>query len=260
MLTINKVLVVYMEPETAEGKKTIAEVRSVVAKQHCSCRIKERNQITDTDCKEADLIIAVGGDGTFLRAAQFNQSAVLMGVNLDPSNKVGFFACATRKDFALKFSKVMHGDYKLSKLPRIETRIKGSKVEFGLNEVYYGHNLPYKMCRYELEMNGKKEQQRSSGVLVGTGAGSHAWIKSAGGKTFSVHSKKLQYLVREPYADFAPVTLRNGFLQPGQEIKIWSAAEENILVVDGLSQEYKIPAKTEVKIRLAKDPVKVVMF
>ena len=66
-----------------------------------------------------------------------------------------------------------------------------------MNEVYVGARNQFNTSRYILELNGVKEEHRSSGVLIVTADGSDAWYRSAGGEPY--HEKVLKFLVREPF-------------------------------------------------------------
>jgi NAD+ kinase len=71
--------------------------------------------------------------------------------------------------------------------------------ETAFNDVLIAHRNPAAMTRYRLTVGAAPEDQRSSGLWVSTAAGSTAGIRSAGGRRMPITSKRLQYLVREPY-------------------------------------------------------------
>ena len=200
----------------------------------------------------------MGGDGTFLRATQFNTTALMFGVNPDPQEKVGFFTRANAKNFKQKLQHILQGKCKILELTRLQATIDGKRIEPALNEVYFGNELAYKMCRYTLQIGKIKEPQRSSGVLISTGSGSYAWHKSAGGKPFPPVAKKFAYLVREPYHRGRHCKLENGFVNGNDILTITSLNDESIVVVDALSQEYPLKKGKILTVTVSSSPVRFV--
>ena len=68
-----------------------------------------------------------------------------------------------------------------------------------LNDLLVAHANPAAMTSYILDIVSVSEPQRSSGLWIATAAGSTAAIRAAGGRILPLRSRKLQYLVREPY-------------------------------------------------------------
>ena len=259
-MNIQEVLVVYMRPHTVAGKRTLDAVKNTLLRQGVSALVVERNQVDKQCCWKKDLVITVGGDGTFLRASHFVEDSPMLGVNMDPQRKVGFFTRSTEKDFAIKFNNLREGKAKIVELPRLKVHIAGKIIpDRALNEVFFGDRLPFKMCRYKLTIGRKSEEQRSSGVLISTGAGSHAWMQSARGKRFPITSEKMEYLVREPYHLLnRKGKLAQGFT--GSKIKITSRDGHNFVVIDALSKSYPLPAGKTATITLAKRKLRLVEF
>ncbi len=256
---IKTILVVYMKPETPAAEKTLEIVQeALLATKKFQVEIRERNHVDYRCCWKKDIIITIGGDGTFLRVTQFNTTALMFGVNPDPSQKVGFFTRATAKDFRQKLQKIAKGNFKVLELTRLQAMIDGKRIEPALNEVYFGNELSYKMCRYTVELGKKKEMQRSSGMLISTGSGSYAWHKSAGGKPFPPIARKFAYLVREPYHRNKHYQLEHGFVGEEGMLKITSLNDENIVVVDALSQEYPLRKGNVLTVTLSSSPVRFV--
>ena len=98
-----------------------------------------------------------------------------------------------------ELEKIIDEEKMLLRDREIITRNGIQMPELALNEVYIGAASQFHTSRYKIRFKNKEEEQRSSGVLVVTGSGSHAWYKSAGGKPFSYDSGILKFLVREPY-------------------------------------------------------------
>lgn len=148
-----------------------------------------------------DLVVSLGGDGTFFAAARHVHDTPILGINSDPANSLGLWTCATRYTFPRFLDRALEGRLPGTRVTRMAISINGKPVpELPFNDILLAHKNPAAMTRYRMEINGKEEEQKSSGVWVATAAGSTAAIRSAGGRRMPVRSTKLQYLVREPYA------------------------------------------------------------
>src|SRR6185436_17698963 len=141
-----------------------------------------------------------GGDGTFFAAARYLKDTPILGINSDPANSLGLWTCADRTNFREPLERAMAGDVKPTRIYRMAIAINGKPVrETAFNDVLIAHRNPAAMTRYRLTIGASQEDQRSSGVWISTAAGSTAGIRSAGGRRMPIASKRLQYLVREPY-------------------------------------------------------------
>src|SRR5580704_9885747 len=66
-----------------------------------------------------DLVITVGGDGTFLEAARQVKNGVIWGINSDPSWSVGRFCSGNPKNFEVLLDLVLAGKVKPRKFNRL---------------------------------------------------------------------------------------------------------------------------------------------
>jgi len=170
-----------------------------------------------------DLIISVGGDGTFLRTCQHITNDIpIIGINPDPTKKEGFFTSANLNNFQSKLSDILMRNYKTQKLLRLYAKINGKVIEpLCLNEFFIGNIKPQHMSYYELTYNKQVELQKSSGIIIGTPQGSYSWINSAGGSRMDLKKSMYQFIVREPYNGKLTITkLHNKILKFSKKIKI----------------------------------------
>lgn len=263
-MKINNILVVYAHPKNNTEKSTLKIVKNAFKKYKINYNFVHRGKLSEKLFQNKDLIIAVGGDGTFLRASHFIfDKTLILGVNSDPKYKEGFFMSTSKNDFEKKFKKLLTGNYKIKKLQRLEAYINNKKIpELALNEFYIASEKPYHTARYFLIVKGKKERQKSSGILISTPAGSNAWIKSAGGKILSLESNKFEYLVREPYCGriSAKYSFVNGILNKNEKIEITFEMGNGILITDSLSKEYKFRVGQKVTVKLSEKALYFVSF
>ncbi len=254
-------LVVYTTPKTKEQKSTLQAVKNTLNKFNIKHNLANRDKLRKLQFQNKDLIIAVGGDGTFLRAAQFIGNQILFGVNSDIKNKEGFFMKSNKNDFERKLKKIIKNQNQIKKLPRLEAYINNKKIEtLALNEFFIGPRKSYHAAKYVIEANGRKERQKSSGILITTPTGSYAWAKSCCSKTLPLNSKNFQFVVREPYEGqvFKNYKLKYRILNKNQKISIASEMLDGILIADSVSKEYNLKNGSKATIKLSKNYINVI--
>lgn len=190
---------------------------------------------TSLDYRRYDLVISLGGDGTFLEAARGVDSQLIWGVNSDPSWSVGRFCSGNPKNFEVMLDKIMEGKARVQKFNRLSVTFSdGTQPMNVLNDILICHQNPAALSRYYLNLSHVKEEQRSSGVWVSTAAGSSGGIHSAGGKVLPQESKSFQYRPRELYRGHGVTYKLTGkVLSPQQKITVTSLMREGVVFVDG---------------------------
>lgn len=135
--------------------------------------------------KQCDLMIALGGDGTFLTAARiasFN-NIPLIGINL---GKVGFLVDISPREMCATLKKILAGEYTEEYRYLLRTKIIRAEhiihEEISLNEVVVHRWVTPSMIKIVTHINGHfLNSQRSDGLIVSTPTGSTAYSLSAGG-------------------------------------------------------------------------------
>lgn len=213
---------------------TVREVEKALREKGLSYRMIERR---GTEGKEdVDLVVSVGGDGTFLEAARcVKRDQPIVGVNSDPHRSVGSFCAATAATFSSLLEALLEERAPIRPLWRASVSLNGRS--FGpavLNDLLITHRKPAAMSRYWLKVGRRSETQRSSGLWIATPAGSTGAVLSAGGRPVSRDSRCLQYRPRELYeAAGVAYRLKGGVLSEGQSIQVGSLMREGLVCVDG---------------------------
>ena len=207
---------------------------------------------------EADLVITVGGDGTVLAASHFVKQTPIFGINSAPMTSTGYLCVANPKNFERLLKKILAGKKKPLRIPRLEVSINQKKIPFlGLNDLLFACRLQGETARYTLQIGHHREFQKSSGIWVATGAGSTAALFSAGGKPFSMTSRKMEYWVREPFQYKIRYRLLKGFVGPGQKITILPDMSHGMIFIDGGKIHYHVPKHARVTVRGGLKPLKL---
>jgi NAD+ kinase len=241
-------------------QKTLKKVKRVLEKYRVRYRVSYRK--THIPYDSYDLVITVGGDGTFLQAARQLSGQKILGVNSDPQRSIGKFCLAQEKNFEKVFLAILSGKAKPKRLARFSlTTRKQRKSALVLNDILICDANPAAMSRYVLTIGKKVEDQRSSGIWVSTASGSTGAIHSSGGMIFNDTSTDIQYRPRELYHHrLHPCRLGGGILSLDKPVKVRSMMRKGVIYIDGA--HFKIPFSygDEVSIRRASSPTETFMF
>jgi NAD+ kinase len=144
--------------------------------------IKETSKDDDFINKNADLVIAIGGDGTLLSAARkygFNGVPIL-GINL---GTLGFLNDIAPKDLTSKLTEIIQGNFISDKRFFLAVEINEENLnEIALNEVTIHSKKISQLIEYELNIDGKFVfRQRADGMIISTPTGSTAYSLSGNG-------------------------------------------------------------------------------
>jgi NAD+ kinase len=181
-----------------ENRRALGDLTAHLARQGIASDAVSRGTLAAR--RRYDLVISLGGDGTFFAAARYLKDTPILGINSDPANSLGLWTCSDRASFREPLERALAGKLRACRVHRLSVEINGKPArEQAFNDVLIAHKNPAAMTRYRLQIGSLAEEQRSSGLWISTAAGSTAGIRSAGGRRMPISSKRLQYLVREPY-------------------------------------------------------------
>lgn len=216
---------------------------------------------TSLDYRRYDLIITVGGDGTFLEAARQAKEEIIWGINSDPHWSVGRFCSGNPKNFETLLDKILAGKARIKKFNRLSLSFSDSTQTVNvLNDILICHHNPGAMSRYYLTVGRTREEQRSSGVWIATAAGSSGGIYSAGGKVLPQEKKDFQYKPRELYRrKNINYHLKGGILKSTQKITMTSLMREGVVFVDGSHVCLPFSFGTKIVVKCSPDPLRIIL-
>lgn len=249
-----------MKPKNKLQQEHFDKVKSVLKKYKISF-IQKNRETHKKEIKEFDMVFCLGGDGTFLRTSHFiKDKTPIFGINLDTKYKIGFLLQSNVRNFEKDLKKILKKKYKIIQINRLQAKLNGKILShFALNEFYIGFQNAYFTARYEFTIDGKTEFQKSSGLLIGAAAGSHGWIKSAGGKPMPITDDHFQLVVREPYCSRSTqCSIRHKIFNKNYKLKIKSEMNGGIIVADSLKPEYNFNKGHIVEISISKNPINYV--
>ncbi|HEY3821598.1 MAG TPA: NAD(+)/NADH kinase [Polyangiaceae bacterium] len=257
-----------MRPGHEDHTATIEEVRHALADLGADTTWSERPHGFRVEGR-CDLVITVGGDGTLLAASHgIGPGTPLLGINSSPVNSVGFFCAAKKGGARAAVASALEGGLARVELARMRVELNGAVLHDRiLNEALFCHASPAATSRYILKVvDGRghrervlsSEEQKSSGMWVGPPAGSTAAQKSAGGKVLPLSSRRLQFVVREPYQGAGHVlAMTLGLVEEGQTLLLKSKMRQARLFLDGDHIEHAVTIGDVVAMRRSEEPLVV---
>jgi len=139
----------------------------------------------ETLCDDADLAIAVGGDGTMLYASRLarEKGTPILGVN---RGRLGFLADITPDEMIASVEHVLTGNYirdsRLLLKARLINEAGEETTEFGLNDVVVQRRGAGGMVDFSTRVAGQYVNTHSGdGIIAATPTGSTAYALSCGG-------------------------------------------------------------------------------
>jgi NAD+ kinase len=215
---------------------------------------------------KSDMILSVGGDGTFLRASKysFKREVPVLGINV---GNLGFLTVVDTCNMYDAIDKVLKDDFKIEKRMLLEGRLFKGKKELKdtglpymvLNEFTITRSMVGKIIKFEIIVNGIPIKTfTADGVIIATPTGSTAYSLSAGGPIVEPQS---QVIIITP---ICPHTLLNRSIILGPdnvlEIKIESKNNKDYASIDGKIASLNIKSGHVFKVRRSKIKLKLVSF
>jgi NAD+ kinase len=242
-------------------ERTLREARRLL--RALGARASFRHRSARGSVGAFDLVVTLGGDGTLLWASQaIGAGCPVVAINSAPKDSVGYFCAATTEHLADVLNDALRGALPELELTRMRVEVDGAlRSSRVLNDALFSHLSPAATTRYALLYRGEREQHKSSGVWVATAAGSTAAIRSAGGRVLPIASKKLQFVVREPYGLGKKTHhLLQGVIAGNQRLELQSHMRIGRLYLDGPHIWHAIEIGSRMKFSRSDEPLTLLGF
>jgi NAD+ kinase len=141
--------------------------------------------------KQADLVIAIGGDGTLLYAARLvaRHGVPLLGIN---RGRLGFLTDVMPQDMIASVDAALQGDLEKDERSLLAARLHradgGVSEQLALNDVVLQKVATGRMLDFETQVNGRYVNTHAGdGIVVASATGSTAYALSCGGPIVEPH-------------------------------------------------------------------------
>ena len=135
------------------------------------------------EISECDLIMSIGGDGTFLKSARLSCKKPIIGIH---TGTLGFLTEIDSNNIRNALIEILDGNYHIEERMMLEGEIvrkdgEIEKIPEALNEIGISKNI-FGVVRFDATVNGKLiNSYTADGILVCTPTGSTAYNLSCGG-------------------------------------------------------------------------------
>ena len=207
-----------------------------------------------------DVLVVLGGDGTFLRAARAvaQVDVPLLGVNL---GKVGFLSKVEAGELEAVLGQLVAGEYRIDERMTLEAQILPTGqagtgfVHFALNDIVVARGALARVCRLDVAI-GESHLATfiADGLIVASPTGSTGYSFSAGGPIVEPLGRNL---VVTPIAGYLSA-IRSVVVGPNQTIRCRIVdAHEALVSVDG-REDLPIAVGDVVEVRAVERPIRLV--
>ncbi len=143
---------------------------------------KELNVVGGKETK-ADICIAIGGDGTFIRAAKEFDGPILP-IRANDLDSMGYYADVSTDNINEVIRLLKTNAFKIKTISKMITLHYKNRKYYAVNEILLRNKL--EEVYFDIEINGRKEKNNSfkisgDGFIVTNLIGSTAYNRSAGG-------------------------------------------------------------------------------
>jgi NAD+ kinase len=234
------------------------EVR-MLEKEATECGDGSVTVVDETGAAEGtEIVLVLGGDGTFLRAAELARPAgvPMLGVNL---GHVGFLAEAEPDGLVSAIDSIVERNYTVEERVTVDADISvGDELLGGawaLNEVSLERTNRERMLEVAVAVDERPLLRFGcDGVLCATPTGSTAYAFSAGGPIIWPNVEALLVVPNAAHALFArPIVVAPNCIV---DIDLVSAGHEAILSCDG-RRSLAVPSGARVRVRRGAQPVRI---
>ena len=206
---------------------------------------------------DADFVISMGGDGTFLKAAsRVRQKMIpILGVNM---GRLGFLADVSPSDIERCMDALYAEEYSIENRALIQVELDGEKLEgfdCALNDVAILKRDTASMISIRANINGEYlTTYQADGLVISTPTGSTAYSLSNGGPIIVPGTKVFSMTAVAPHS----MNIRPIVLSDSSEISLTveSRSHNFLIAIDGRSEKCK--EGTRITLRRAPFDVKVV--
>lgn len=146
-----------------------------------------------------DFVIALGGDGTILRAVRHHPGIPVLGLNL---GSLGYLATVAENDFTNAFRTLADGNYEVAERTMLAaTKPSTGECAIALNEIVVMREMTGHAAFIDLSADSRSvTRYTADGLVIATPTGSTAYSLAAGGPVLMPDTASLVITPMSPHA------------------------------------------------------------
>ena len=210
-----------------------------------------------------DIVIVLGQDGIVANTMKYLNGHPLLGVNPEVSRWDGVLLSFEPADVSNLLHDIYNQKRSMQEVTMARACLSDGQEMLAVNDLFIGSRT-HTSALYDITHNKQQESQSSSGLIVSTGLGSTAWLKSvvSGSRTLlsalpntkhgkydddDLYSTRMQwntdylvFVVREPFASrSSEASLIYGAVEKNVPLKVRSRMPANgVIFSDGMESDF----------------------
>ncbi|MFV0538742.1 MAG: NAD kinase [Dysgonomonas sp.] len=197
---------------------------------------------------DSDLVVSIGGDGTFLRATSMigKKNIPILGIN---AGRLGFLADVGEEDLEDTFADIFSGNYRIEHRSQLHLSTEHKEYQgfnYALNEIAILKQDTASMITVHAHINGEYlTSYEADGLIIATPTGSTAYALSVGGPVMTPDSSNFVIAAIAPHSlGGRPLVVRDDC-----EITFDVESRNNsyLISLDGRSNTFRTGTKLTVK-------------
>ena len=245
----------YLAENAAYARSLETTVRSL--QQWGRYQVVDRGYLPNFVFAADDVVVALGQDGLVANTMKYLEGQPLVGVNPEPGRWDGVPLPFEPKDLSTVLGDVARGRRPIKTVTMAQARLSDGQVLRAVNDLFIGPRT-HTSALYDITVGGRHESQSSSGLIVATGLGSTAWIKSVVTGSLGIvgalqpgrkaedyrpqpwDSDRLTFAVREPFPSKSSTAgLVFGSVTAEQPLTLRSRMPEHgVIFSDGMEADF----------------------
>ena len=209
---------------------------------------------------ETDMVLSMGGDGTFLKAASYvgNKNIPILGIN---TGRLGFLADVSPEEMEDTFKDIYNHNYKVEDRSVLQVISNGQPLKgypCGLNEIAVLKRDSSSMITIHTSINGAYlTTYQADGLVIATPTGSTAYSLSIGGPVIVPHSNTIAITPVAPHSlNVRPIVINDDW---EITLDVESRSHNFLVAIDGRSETCRegtrlIIRKADYNIKVVKRP------
>ena len=193
--------------------------------------------VFDRNDFDADMVLSMGGDGTFLKAASYvgNKNIPILGIN---TGRLGFLADVSPEEMEETFEDIYKGNYKIEDRSVLQVTSEGQPLKgyaCGLNEIAVLKRDSSSMIAIHTSINGAYlTTYQADGLVIATPTGSTAYSLSVGGPVIVPHSNTIAITPVAPHSlNVRPIVINDDW---EITLDVESRSHNYLIAIDGRSE------------------------
>lgn len=197
-------------------------------------------ELFNDDDFEADIVISLGGDGTFLKAASRvgKKNIPILGIN---TGRLGFLADISPEEMESTLEDIYNHHYKIEERSVLQLDCNDKSVmhcPYALNEIAVLKRDSSSMISIHTAINGAPlTTYQADGLIIATPTGSTAYSLSVGGPIIVPHSKTIAITPVAPHSlNMRPIVICDDWTIT---LDVESRSHNFLVAIDGRSESCK---------------------